>query len=214
MSQEIEKLKTIGNKLQSLLAKFSTETPRVFKFMKEAVTKEGVKVVTEADEFANGVDVFVEIDGVVQPAPDGDHTFEDGTVITVVDGKITEIKAFEEEADVTAAVEQALSKLKSDSDKYAAELSKQVKLASDQKASYEAKLSAKDSEIVQLQAQVQTLSEQVRSIQDGGAQPAQANLKPTTKLSNGKPAGWEKMTERERFYALMEEKFVTPTTKN
>lgn len=217
MSIEVIKLKEFNEKFQKLLVKLGIEqAPRTYKFAKDAVTKEGVKIVTESDDWANGVEVFVEVDGVIQPAPDGDHTLEDGTVITVSGGKITEIKAVEADmSDVTEQVEQALSKLKSDSDKFAAELSKQVSLAATEKASYEAELSAKDSEITQLQAQVQTLSEQVRSIQDGGSNPAQSNPKPTAKATNGKPEGWAKMSAKERFDALMEEKFVTtPSNKN
>lgn len=48
----------------------------------------------EADrDLAAGDDVFVEDEnGEIVPAPDGDYTTEDGKVITVVEGKVAEIK--------------------------------------------------------------------------------------------------------------------------
>lgn len=46
-------------------------------------------------ELEIGAPLFID-EALTQPAPDGDHTFEDGRVITVKDGKLTEIKEVED----------------------------------------------------------------------------------------------------------------------
>jgi K+/H+ antiporter YhaU regulatory subunit KhtT len=55
--------------------------------------KSGENIVrVEADDFTVGADIFVVGDEGVIPAPDGNHTLEDGRTLTVSGGKITEIE--------------------------------------------------------------------------------------------------------------------------
>ena len=172
---------------------------RSFKFMKEGVTVDGVKVFTEADDWGNDVEVFVEVEGQVQPAPDGDHTLEDGTKLTVSGGKITAIEKVEAAAaepelsdEAKAQIETALSAIAKDRDKYAAELTAK----NDAIAKLSADLNSRDKEITDLKAQVLTLSKQIGSVQDA---PASGKAAPADVDANGRPKGWAKMTSAERY---------------
>lgn len=74
-------------------------------------TVDGVTVYTKNDTemLLVGDEVFIEVDGVEQPAPDGEHTLESGMILVVSEGKIAEIKeaeATEEEFETeTTALE-------------------------------------------------------------------------------------------------------------
>lgn len=94
----------------------------------QAKLKDGT-IVSWEGELAEGVALFViETDGNQVPAPDGEHTLEDGTVITTVGGLVASIKPAEqtdemkgedefakivsELAERFAKIEQELSELK------------------------------------------------------------------------------------------------------
>lgn len=73
-----------------------------------ANTQEGVKVSTPADAFAAGVEVYVTDEaGNDVPAPNGEHVMEDGSVIVVQDGVITEVKAPEPAEEEMSAEDTA-----------------------------------------------------------------------------------------------------------
>lgn len=195
------KSEKIAEAAKRILAKLSGEAaPRTYKFMKEGVTADGVKVFTEADDFVQGAEVFVEIDGVVTPAPDGEHAIE-GVTIVVKDGKIESVVTATEEVEATeaeleAVIEAALSGVVADRDKYAAELTAK----NDAIARMAAEMAAKENEITNLKAQVTTLSKQIGSVQDSGSPKAAAPAPTNPKLdANGRPANWGKLTSVERF---------------
>jgi len=194
MSNKTDK---IAEAAKRILAKLSGESaPRIFKFMKEGQTSEGVKIVTEADDWSEGAEVFVEIDGVVSPAPDGEHTI-DKVKIVVKDGKIESKSEVTEEvvdAEIEEAIEAALSAVVADRDKYAAQLTAKNEAVT----RLAAEITAKDTEITNLKAQIVTLSKQIGSVQDGKAPatPAPAAEKLDAK---GRPIAWAKMTSAERF---------------
>lgn len=76
-----------------------------------ATTKDGVVVKTDAEAFAVGVDAYIEDEaGNKTPVPDGEHTFENGMVITTSAGKVTEIEQAEVEEEMDAEVEKVLEK--------------------------------------------------------------------------------------------------------
>jgi len=175
--------------LKEIKTLLSSDVPRTYKFAAEGKTSEGVIVRTEADNWAEGVEVFVEVDGQVQVAPNGTHTLEDGTVLEVADGKVvtvTKVDVDEEMGKVLEQAQTALAKLSKDKEDFA-------KLAIDKAAelvalseSHQVALSAKDAEIVALKAQITTLSAQVKSVQDGGGQrneQPKAPEKPLTRMS-------------------------------
>ena len=70
----------------------------------EGKLEDGTIVASTADSFVEGAPIFiVDAEGQTVPAPDGEHTLEDGTVITVADGMITTVVAVEvEEAEMSA----------------------------------------------------------------------------------------------------------------
>lgn len=80
----MDKLKILN--LARIIAKFS-----------EIATDKGTLI--SDGELAEGVEVFVEVDGELAPASDGEYTQENGDVIVVADGKVTEIRKAEQEAE-------------------------------------------------------------------------------------------------------------------
>jgi Mg2+ and Co2+ transporter CorA len=66
----------------------------------EIKTADGeITLVYEGDEFTVGTAIFVKTEDGEVPAPDGDHKLETGTVITTVNGVITDIKAVDDFAE-------------------------------------------------------------------------------------------------------------------
>jgi hypothetical protein len=104
----------INTLLEKAGASFRVGVQVEVKMMAETKTKDGVVVATPAEEFAEGVEVFVlpAEGGEPVPAPDGIHILEDETTIEVLDGKIVSIKAKEvEEAEMSDDVRQAVEAL-------------------------------------------------------------------------------------------------------
>lgn len=103
----IEKMnnnKIIKNSTMSLIEKFMK---KLVKFS-EIATDKGILLIQEGDEFAIGTEVYVEVDGEWVAAEDGEYKLEDGKVVTVLEGKISDIKdpeAIEEPAVEEPAVE-------------------------------------------------------------------------------------------------------------
>jgi regulator of replication initiation timing len=104
----------INTLLEKAGASFRVGVQVEVKMMAETKTKDGVVVATPAEEFAEGVEVFVlpAEGGEPVPAPDGIHILEDETTIEVLDGKIVSIKAkVVEEAEMSDDVRQAVEAL-------------------------------------------------------------------------------------------------------
>lgn len=59
--------------------------------LSEVTTKEGVVLITDSDNMEVGLEVFVDGDAGLEPAPDGEYTVDDNIVV-VEGGKIVEIK--------------------------------------------------------------------------------------------------------------------------
>ena len=103
----------LKNKINEILAKFNVNlsVENTIKLAAIAKTIEGIEVGTPADEFAEGVEVYITIEGEVIPAPNGDHTLEDGTIVSVQDGKITKITAKVEEEEMSSEITEVVSQL-------------------------------------------------------------------------------------------------------
>jgi len=104
----------INTLLEKAGASFRVGVQVEVKMMAETKTKDGVVVATPAEEFAEGVEVFIlpAEGGEPVPAPDGIHILEDETTIEVLDGKIVSIKAKEvEETEMSDDVRQAVEAL-------------------------------------------------------------------------------------------------------
>jgi len=80
--------------------------------MSEAMLDNGTKIYTPASNFEEGAEVFtIDDNGVSQPLADGEYIVADGTVITVVEGKISSMVMPEQpetETEVEVETEQAV----------------------------------------------------------------------------------------------------------
>lgn len=109
-----EKLIRLG---ESLIEKPAEKKPT--NMMAEGVLTDGTRVSTPADEFAEGVEIFVEVEGEMTPLAPGEYTLEDGTVLVVEqEGILNEIKPAEQPAEepVEAAKPEGEKKDKSSMD--------------------------------------------------------------------------------------------------
>lgn len=59
--------------------------------LSEVTTKEGIVLISDSDDMEVGLEVFVDGDAGLEPAPDGEYTVDDNIVV-VEGGKIVEIK--------------------------------------------------------------------------------------------------------------------------
>lgn len=98
-------------KLKSAFMQFS-ETPKVEEPIKMAEAKliDG-NVVSVEGEFVVGAKIYLVTPEGLVPAPNGEHTAEDGTVITVLDGVITEVASKEEEAPEAEVVPEQMAEI-------------------------------------------------------------------------------------------------------
>ena len=115
-------------KLKSAFMQFA-ETPMVAEVAKE---QEPIKmaeiklvdgnVVSVEGEFVVGAKIFLVTPEGLVVAPNGEHTAEDGTVVTVLDGVITEIEAKEVETPEMPEEMSEINKLKTEMASMLAEL--------------------------------------------------------------------------------------------
>ena len=110
MSEENKSVKAIvAEKLiklgQSLLE--TNEEKKPLEMMAEGILTDGSKIVTPADEWVEGVEIFVETEQGALPLAPGEYTLQDGTVIVVEqEGILNEIRpVVEEPAEVEAEIE-------------------------------------------------------------------------------------------------------------
>lgn len=94
MSKTIDKIRGLLN------------LPNLTKFYAEARLDDGRLVVTEAESMAVGVEISVMSDeGNADYLDDGSYALEDGTVLVVADGRITQLGEDEPEAEEEVEVE-------------------------------------------------------------------------------------------------------------
>jgi len=88
---------TLKERISDLFEKYSVELEVEEKEevqMATAKLESGQEIMTDADSFAVGVEVFVMNDENEKiPLPNGDYTLEDGTSVKVEDGKVSEMEA-------------------------------------------------------------------------------------------------------------------------
>lgn len=90
-------LKSIKNKMEKFV---------------EATTKDGVVIKSDAEAMAVGVDVYTEDEaGNKTPVADGTYEMDNGMVVAVAEGKITEISEPTEQEAIDPEVEALLSKI-------------------------------------------------------------------------------------------------------
>jgi len=88
---------TLKERISDLFEKYSVELEVEEKEevqMATAKLESGQEIMTDADSFAVGVEVFVMNDENEKiPLPNGDYSLEDGTSLKVEDGKVSEMEA-------------------------------------------------------------------------------------------------------------------------
>jgi FtsZ-binding cell division protein ZapB len=162
--------------------------------MSEAVLDNGNKIYTPAAEFTEGAEVFtMDADGNTMPLENGDYVTADGTVITVVDGKISSMvspEAEQPETEIEVEVEQSTEQVTKG---YVDELVNGIV------AKFQSDVEAKDATISQLTKELNDLKSKYNQL---GKQAAATSVKqarqsvPTKKLS-------EYATVQERVNALL-----------
>jgi hypothetical protein len=107
MSENKTVISQIFEKLEGLKAMFEDKKEEAPKSFANATLADGTVVQWEG-ELAVGTSLFVVSEsGEAIPAPDGQHTVEGGTVITTVDGVVTEIVEVEAEQEMSAEDKEA-----------------------------------------------------------------------------------------------------------
>lgn len=94
-----DKLKLIPNGIAILKNLFSKVTEK----FADVKLKDGSVIVVEGDAPAVGAAVQVVSDGGNIPAPDGEYELEDGVILVIASGKITEIKPIEPKEEPMAS---------------------------------------------------------------------------------------------------------------
>ena len=98
----------LKERISDLFEKYSVELAVEEKeeqvsLMATAVLESGQEIMTDADAFAVGVSVFVTNDENERiPLPDGDYQLEDGSMLVVAEGAISEMKDAEAPAEEVA----------------------------------------------------------------------------------------------------------------
>lgn len=113
MAKAQEKLSAHGIKLsvEESAEVTKEETAEALKFMVETALEDGTIVFTPAESWDLGVEIYTkDADGNPVAVADGDYIVADGTVISVLEGKVSAItpkKEDEVEVEVTVEAEQA-----------------------------------------------------------------------------------------------------------
>lgn len=137
--------------------------------MKFAEIETDKGVLTYEGELAEGVEVFIEIEGELTPAPNGDYKFENKT-ITVEDGKVVKIVEEEVEESVDTPEGETIENAEEtpeEADPRIAELEARI-------TELEAILAERDARIAELEAQ---LVEKEEQLQMSVAKPAHKEVK-------------------------------------
>ena len=84
--------------------------------LSETPTKEGPVLITDSDNMEVGLEVFVDGDAGLEPAPDGEYTIDDNIVV-VEGGKIAEIKEKPIEQPVETPIETPMENMEKPEEK-------------------------------------------------------------------------------------------------
>lgn len=91
-----------------------------------AKTDTGMEIKCDGESFANGAEVYTEVDGNKTPVPDGEYMLENGMKMTVAGGKITDMADAPTEEEAAEAIIQEAIKPQVDALK--AEMKKQAEV--------------------------------------------------------------------------------------
>jgi hypothetical protein len=160
MAKAQEKLSAHGIKLSvdETAEVTKEETAEALKFMVETALEDGTIVFTPAESWDLGVEIYTkDADGNPVAVADGDYIVADGTVLSVLDGKVSAItpKAEDEvEVEVTVEAEQAEVLTKQYVDDALTALTEQF---NNLKAEFEKIVSSKEIEMAEVSKELDTV---------------------------------------------------------
>jgi len=160
MAKAQEKLSAHGIKLSvdETAEVTKEETAEALKFMVETALEDGTIVFTPAESWDLGVEIYTkDVDGNPVAVADGDYIVADGTVLSVLDGKVSAItpKAEDEvEVEVTVEAEQAEVLTKQYVDDALTALTEQF---NNLKAEFEKIVSSKEIEMAEVSKELDTV---------------------------------------------------------
>lgn len=186
--------KTLIQKVSELLKKHDIKGVKLsevveIKMSAESKLADGeTMVATPSDEFSVGAELYViDADGNPQPAPDGEHTLENGTMLVTANGVITEVKESEpaEEEELSAEIASVIEAM----DNKLQEIKSQLAEAKTELSSVKQDLADKTKQLTDANVKIANLSKKASTIsvkEEQGAEVKSANLstKKQTKENN------------------------------
>jgi hypothetical protein len=162
MAKAQEKLSAHGIKLSvdETTEVTKEETAEALKFMVETALEDGTIVFTPAESWDLGVEIYTkDADGNPVAVADGDYIVADGTVLSVLEGKVSAITPKEDEVEVEVTVEaeqaeQAEVLTKQYVDDALTAITEQI---TELKAEFEKILSSKEIEMSQVAKELDTV---------------------------------------------------------
>lgn len=185
--------KTFIEKVSELLKKHDIKGVQLSEVVEIKMSAEGkladgeTTVATPSDEFSVGAELYViDADGNPQPAPDGEHTLENGTMLVTANGVITEVKEAEPaEEDLSAEIASVISAM----DSKLEEIKSQLAEAKTELSSVKQDLADKTKQLTDANVKIANLSKKASTIsvkEEQGAEVKPVNLltKKQTKENN------------------------------
>jgi hypothetical protein len=160
--------KTLIQKVSELLKKHDIKGVQLSEVVEIKMSAEGkladgsTMVATPSDDFSVGAELYViDADGNPQPAPDGEHTLDNGTILVTANGVITEVKEAEEAAEEELSAE--IASIIEAMDNKLTEIKKELADAKTEMASIKQDLTAKTKELSDANVKIATLSKKPAS---------------------------------------------------
>jgi hypothetical protein len=184
--------KTLIQKVSELLKKHDIKGVQLSEVVDIKMSAEGkladgsTMVATPSDDFSVGAELYViDADGNPQPAPDGEHTLENGTILVTANGVITEVKEAEEpaEEELSAEIASVIEAM----DNKLTEIKKELADAKTEMASIKQDLTAKTKELSDANVKIATLSKK----------PASASVKEEKVTEKRESVSLSKQTSKE-----------------
>jgi len=184
--------KTLIQKVSELLKKHDIKGVQLSEVVDIKMSAEGkladgsTMVATPSDDFSVGAELYViDADGNPQPAPDGEHTLDNGTILVTANGVITEVKEAEEpaEEELSAEIASVIEAM----DNKLTEIKKELADAKTEMASIKQDLTAKTKELSDANVKIATLSKK----------PASASVKEEKVTEKRESVSLSKQTSKE-----------------
>jgi hypothetical protein len=184
--------KTLIQKVSELLKKHDIKGVQLSEVVDIKMSAEGkladgsTMVATPSDDFSVGAELYViDADGNPQPAPDGEHTLDNGTILVTANGVITEVKEAEEpaEEELSAEIASVIEAM----DNKLTEIKKELADAKTEMASIKQDLATKTKELSDANVKIATLSKK----------PASASVKEEKVTEKRESVSLSKQTSKE-----------------